>query len=261
MVECFRAPGEPYGDLFHYAKGLGYAAVEMWRPMAEFGEIVSAAKGEGLAVASFTAHNSTDEGIADPAHHPRVLDEIRASLDLAAEHAVPGIIVLAGRAPVVAGREQASKDQEFRDHAARKHMAAALLELAPRAEELGVNLNLEVLNTRFDHPGYAVSSLKRAGEILKRVDHPCVKLLFDIYHVQIMEGSIIEKLGAYADRIGHIHTAGVPGRGEIDETQELNYGAIGRALADYEGYIGHELFPKRLSGRDALAQSFRALIG
>ena len=112
---------------------------------------------------------------------------------------------------------------------------------------------VEHLNTRDDsdpmkgHPGYQGDDLDFVAAILKKVGSPRVKLLFDIYHVQLMHGDVIRRIEANKELIGHVHTAGVPGRGELDETQEINYPPIIKKLLDvgYTGYLGQEFIPTR----------------
>ena len=123
--------------------------------------------------------------------------------------------------------------------------------LMPACEESGVNLILEILNTRDDthpmkgHPGYFGDDVDLCVDLIKKVDSPRMKLLFDIYHVQIMNGDVIRHIRQHKDYIAHVHTAGVPGRGEIDETQELNYPAIMKALVEvgYTGFVAQEFIP------------------
>ena len=123
--------------------------------------------------------------------------------------------------------------------------------VAPLAERAGVNLNLELLNSKVDHAGYQCDRSAWGVEVCRRVDSPRVKLLYDIYHMQIMEGDIIRTIRETIEWIGHFHTAGVPGRGPLDDSQELNYAAICHAIAasGYDGWVSHEFKP----GRDAIA--------
>jgi hydroxypyruvate isomerase len=128
-----------------------------------------------------------------------------------------------------------------------------LKRIAKQAEKKGVTICVEHLNTRDDtdpmkgHPGYQGDDLDFVAAILKKVGSPRVKLLFDIYHVQIMHGDVIRRIEANKELIGHVHTAGVPGRAELDETQEINYPPIIRKLLDvgYTGYLGQEFIPTR----------------
>ncbi len=142
---------------------------------------------------------------------------------------------------------------------------AGLKKLIPSAERHGINIYLEHLNTRVEnddsrgHPGYQGDDIDYCSDIIRRVGSPCIKLLFDIYHVQIMNGDIISRIREYGtDLIGHIHTAGVPGRSELDDSQEIQYRPIMQSLVDigYTGFVGHEFIPTRdpLEGiREAIA--------
>ena len=115
-----------------------------------------------------------------------------------------------------------------------------------------MTLCLEMLNSRVDvtmkgHPGYQGDHTDYCVDIIRRVGSPRLKLLFDVYHVQIMDGDVITRFRQYEDLIGHVHTAGVPGRGELDDTQEINYRGVMKAIADagYQGYVGQEFIPTR----------------
>ncbi|MCB0015375.1 MAG: TIM barrel protein, partial [Anaerolineales bacterium] len=124
--------------------------------------------------------------------------------------------------------------------------AAGLRRIAPYAEAQGVTLNLELLNSKVDHPGYQCDHTAWGLAVLAQAPSPRVKLLYDIYHMQIMEGDLIRNLTTYVGQIGHIHTAGNPGRQDLDEQQEINYAAVCRALAaaGYADFVGHEFRPK-----------------
>jgi hydroxypyruvate isomerase len=110
------------------------------------------------------------------------------------------------------------------------------------------------------HPGYQGDDIDWVASLIRQVDSPRLKLLFDVYHVQIMHGDIIRRLESMRDIIGHIHTAGNPGRGELDAGQEIGYAAIGRALVrqNYSGWVGHEFIPTR-SPAEGIAEAVRAL--
>ncbi|MEE2873418.1 MAG: TIM barrel protein, partial [Candidatus Latescibacterota bacterium] len=120
------------------------------------------------------------------------------------------------------------------------------LRVSSYAEEKGINLNLELLNSKVDHAGYQCDFTDWGLEIVERVDSPRIKLLYDIYHMQIMEGDVIRTIEEHSAAFGHFHTAGNPGRNDLDDRQELNYAAICAAIAatDYEDYVGHEFKPK-----------------
>ena len=143
-------------------------------------------------------------------------------------------------------------------------MVAGLKEIAGFAEEKKVTLCVEMLNSRVDiqmkgHPDYFCDDMERTVEICKQVGSERCKVLFDLYHVQIMHGDVIARIKQHKDYIAHVHTAGVPGRAEIDETQELNYPPLMKALLDigYDGYVGQEFIPVRADKVASLAQGVR----
>jgi hydroxypyruvate isomerase len=115
------------------------------------------------------------------------------------------------------------------------------------AEDLGVTVCIELLNSKIDHKDYQCDHTAWGVELVKRVGSNRLKLLYDIYHMQIMEGDIIRTIQQNIQYIAHFHTGGVPGRNEIDDTQELNYRRIAQAIADtgFTGYFAHEFLPKR----------------
>ncbi len=119
--------------------------------------------------------------------------------------------------------------------------------IVPAAEKLGITLHFEYLNSKVNHPDYQFDHMSFGVEVAKRINSPNFKILFDIYHVQIMEGDIIRFIKNNHQWIGHYHTGGNPGRNEIDDTQELNYAAVMRAILEtgYTGTVAHEFVPKR----------------
>ena len=125
--------------------------------------------------------------------------------------------------------------------------------LARHAEKVGVTVCIEHLNSRVSdhpmkgHPGYQGDDIDWVASLVRQVDSPKLKILFDVYHVQIMHGDVVRRLEALKDVIGHVHTAGNPGRGELDDNQEINYPPVMRKLVDigYKGYVGHEFIPTR----------------
>jgi hydroxypyruvate isomerase len=216
-------------------KAMGFAAIELWKPGDDFEEVIELAQAHDLAIATISGHDSLAVGLNDPGQHDRIEAELHASIDLAAEVGVPGLICFSGNR-----REGVSEEDS---------MAATvegLRRMAPYAEKRGVNLNMELLNTKVDHPGYECDHSAWGLEVCRRVNSPNVKLLYDIYHMQIMEGDIIRTITENMQWIGHFHTAGVPGRHDFDDTQELNYRGICRAISasGYEFYVGHEYKPK-----------------
>ena len=250
----FRPAFASLADLCREAARIGYRAVEMWGhrdgPVAdEFSvpEVASLAAEQGLKLASFSGHASLPDGCNNPTNHPRIEAELRSSIALAAAHGVPGLICFAGN------RLPGQSDLQGMVECAR-----VLRRVAPYAEERGVNLNLELLNSRVDHPGYLADRSDWGLALCEMVASPRVKLLFDIYHMQIMEGDLVRSIRRLLPHIGHFHTAGNPGREDLDDTQELNYRGICAAIADsdYDLYVGHEFKP-RGDLMAALEQAFR----
>ena len=139
------------------------------------------------------------------------------------------------------------------------HRAARV---APLAEAAGATLNVELLNSKVDHPGYQCDHTAWGMALCERVGSPKVKLLYDIYHMQVMEGDVMRTIRDNIRWIGHFHTAGNPGRHDLDESQELSYTAICRAIREtgYHGYVSHEFFP-RGEPLQALDHAFRICAG
>ncbi len=149
--------------------------------------------------------------------------------------------------------------QGMDDEVGWKHCTAGLQRLTPVAEKHGVTLLMELLNSKITHPDYFADHTAWGVELVKRVDSPHFRLLYDIFHMQIMEGNVIDTIRANHEYIAHYHAAGVPGRHEIDDTQELNYSAIVRAIMDtgYQGYIGMEFSPTRKDPIESLRQAIK----
>ena len=217
------------------AASIGYKAIELWEIPPEIDEIIEMAQRNGLVVASMSGHASLPDGLNKRSNHDRIEAELRVSIDIAAEHGVPGLICFSG-----------NRQPHMTEIEAIEAVADGLRRVAPYAEEKGVNLNLELLNSKVDHPGYQCDHTAWGVAVCERVNSPRVKLLYDIYHMQIMEGDIISTIRDNLKWIGHFHTAGVPGRFDLDDEQELNYRAICKAIAatDYDLYVGHEFKPK-----------------
>jgi hydroxypyruvate isomerase len=174
-------------------------------------------------------------GINDPKFHAEIEPKMRAAIKAAADARAPNVIVLAGD-------RQGISDAQGLDNS-----VALLSRMKSQAEDAGVTLCIELLNSKVNHPGYMADRTSWGVEVCKRVGSPRVKLLYDIYHMQIMEGDIIRTIQQNFSYIGHFHTAGNPGRHEFDDSQELNYPPICRAIADlgFTGYLSHEYTPTR----------------
>jgi hydroxypyruvate isomerase len=189
-----------------------------------------------------------ETGFNNPANHPLLLKELEETIPLAARAGVPNVITMFGN------REPARDDR-----AAIDSCIAGLTKIAPLAAESRVTICVELLNSRINHPGYQGDHTAFGVAVMQGVNSPWVKLLYDIYHMQIMEGDVIRTIRDNIQWIGHFHTGGVPGRHEIDGSQELNYRAIATAIADagYKGYVAHEFVPTRQDAFGSLADAFR----
>lgn len=246
VVPCFRQPGQTYDDLFAQAFAIGYRLVEHWQRGEDWADFCAAAKRHGLGIASVVGHQSLVKGIALRSEHARIREEITVSLAEAQRCGIANLIVLAGN------REPGGTDVQYRQQA-----VALLRSVAPAAEAAGVSLNLEILNTRVDHADYICDRLEWGLDVVRQVNSPKVALLLDLYHRQIMEGDLFRALEEAKGHIGHIHTAGNPGRHELDDQQEINWPAVAKAIADsgYDRVVSHELFP-RGDKMAALRQAF-----
>ncbi len=191
------------------------------------------ARDHGLAIASVDGHASILAGLNRRENHARILGELQENIRLAERWGIANLICFSGSR---AGLDDASGIA---------NSAAGLARVAKAAEDAGVTLVLEVLNSKVDHPDYQADRTAWAVAVCQLVDSPAVRVLYDIYHMQIMEGDILRTIGAVHPWIGHYHTAGNPGRHELDAHQELNYPAIFRAIeaTGYCGYVGHEFIP------------------
>jgi len=232
---CFVSPTFSFEQVCRAAVEIGYPAIEIHFPPADFAEQMAIARRHKLTVASMCGHRSITDGLNRRANHDRIERELRHSIDIAADNGIVGLIAFSGnRNP-----HQCEAD-------AIEATADGLKRIAGYAEEKGVNVNLELLNSKIDHAGYQCDHTSWGVAVVQRVGSPRVKLLYDIYHMQIMEGDVIRNIRENIQWIGHFHTAGNPGRRDLDDDQELNYAGICRAIAatGYELYLGHEYTPK-----------------
>jgi len=224
----------PLEDLFRACTEIGFAGVEGWAFGDDFERVAELATKYHLNIATMVGHQSIVEGLNKRSNHDRIEHELRMSINLAARYGVSGLTCYSGNhQPFVTAIE------------AIEATADGLRRIAPYAERQGVNLNLELLNSKVDHPGYQCDHTAWGVAVCERVNSPRVKLVYDIYHMQLMEGDVIRTIGANTRWIGDIHTAGAPGRHELGDTQELNYAGICHAIAstDYDLYVAHEFRP------------------
>lgn len=192
-------------------------------------------KKHGLIPTMVPGGSAIKKGINDKKHHAEIDGKMRAAIKAAAAAGASNVIVLAG------DREGLSDEQGL------QNCALFLNNIKALAEDSGVTLCMELLNSKVNHAGYMCDRTAWGVQLCQQVNSPRFKLLYDIYHMQIMEGDIIRTIRDNIQFIGHFHTAGNPGRHEFDETQELNYPAICRAIADlgFQGILAHEYTPTR----------------
>jgi hydroxypyruvate isomerase len=217
-------------DLCRNAKEMGILSVELlgereWPVVKQFGLTCAVANGPG----------GITEGWNRPANHDRLVRESERLLPLIKEAGLPNMIVFSGN------RAGMPDDEGL------ANCATGLKRIMPLAEQLGVTVIMELLNSKRSHKDYMCDKTPWGVELCKRVGSPRFKLLYDIFHMQIMEGDVIDTIRENKEFIAHYHTGGVPGRNEIDETQELNYRRIAQAIVETEftGYFAHEFIPKR----------------
>lgn len=216
-------------ELCQVCRKLGLKAVDLLGP-AQFATV----KKYGLVVSMVNSHSLTD-GLADKKFHDMCLAKLRETIDATSEAGFPNVISFSGNR------------RGIPDDVGIENAVEALKRIVGYAEQKKVTIVLEYLNSKVNHKDYMFDNTAWGVEVCKRVGSERVKILYDIYHAQIMEGDVIRTIRENKDYIGHYHTGGNPGRNEIDDTQELYYPAILKAIADtgYRGYVAHEFVPKR----------------
>jgi hydroxypyruvate isomerase len=226
---CYARPDIDPVQLIGEAARIGYASIEMGPE--EYWSVIDEV---GMRVAIISGHGTLVDGLNKRSNHDRIEAEIKANIQKAVANKVPSLICFSGNREGLADDEGAVI------------CAEGLKRVAKAAEDAGITLCVELLNSKVDHHDYQCDRTPWGVEVCKLVGSPNVKLLYDIYHMQIMEGDLIRTIRDYIEYIGHFHTAGNPGRNDMDETQEIYYPAVARAIADtgYEGYVGHEFIPK-----------------
>ncbi|MBV6522587.1 MAG: hypothetical protein MNPFHGCM_02735 [Gemmatimonadaceae bacterium] len=222
--------GIPLEQLCRAAEEMGLKSVELlgereWHVPKQFGLTCAMANGPSTIAVGFNRPNE----------HDRLVAESERLLQLIAAQGLPNMIVFSGN-------RGGMSDGEGLENCAR-----GLRRVAPIAERLGVTVCMELLNSKIDHRDYQCDRTPWGVELVKRVGSPRFRLLYDIYHMQIMEGDVIRTIRENIQHIAHFHTAGVPGRHEIDETQELYYPQIARAIVEtgFTGYLAQEFVPSR----------------
>jgi len=218
-------------------QGIDLIGPKDWPTMKKYGLVGTCTPGSiGIA-----------KGLNDKANHEKALAKLREAIEATAEAGFPNVICMSGNRGTVSEEE------------GQKNCVEALKQVAGLAEKKGVTVVMELLNSKVDHKGYMADHTTWAVDVCKKVGSPRVKVLYDIYHMQIMEGDLIRTIRDNIDHIGHFHTGGNPGRNEIDETQEIYYPAVMKAIAEtkYDGYVAHEFVPKRKPPLDSLRQAVK----
>jgi hydroxypyruvate isomerase len=216
-------------ELCQVSKKLGLKAIDLLGPK-DFATV----KKYGLVVSMVNSTPLTD-GFADKKFHEMCLAKLRETIDATSEAGFPNVISFSGNR------------RGIPDDVGVENAVEGLKKIAGYAEKKNVTICLEYLNSKVNHKDYMLDHIGWGVEVCKRVGSDRVKILYDIYHAQIMEGDIIRTIRQYKDYMGHYHTGGNPGRNEIDDTQELYYPAIMKAIAEtgFKGYVAHEFIPKR----------------
>jgi hydroxypyruvate isomerase len=240
LVHWCYAPHFDMPTMIRVAKGLGCTSIEIGPP-----KDYPLLKEAGLTCAIGSIDMGADppfvHGFNNPAVHDRVIKATKDAIDACAAHGFTRVICFTGYSHGIPADVGAL------------NCVAGFKKVLGHAERKKVTLCLEMLNTRASdhpmkgHPGYQGDHTDYCADIIRRVGSPNLKLLFDIYHVQIMDGDVIRRIHQNKDVIGHIHTAGNPGRGELDDAQEIQYKPIMEALIEvgYQGYVGQEFIPTR----------------
>ena len=215
--------------LIRGAAEIGFAGIEMVPK-----EYWPALRDHGLTMVSIAGHPLNAPGLNEPTAFATVEKSVLTALAQAVEWRIPYVICFSGNRE---GRD---------DEEAATTVAEHLKRLAPAFEKTDVTLVLELLNSKVNHPDYQADHTAWGAAICAEVNSPRVKLLYDIYHMQIMEGDLIRTIRENRGAIAHYHTAGNPGRNDLDADQEIYYPAVIRAVAEtgHAGYIGHEFSPK-----------------
>jgi hydroxypyruvate isomerase len=213
-------------------KGIDLVDSKEWPIVQKYGLVPAMTPGAGTIA----------DALNRKENHDRLDREFRENIEKAAKAGVPNVITFSGNR------------RGLPDEIGLENCVTGLNRVKKIAEDAGVMICLELLNSKIDHHDYQCDHTAWGVEVIKRVDSPRVKLLYDIYHMQIMEGDVIRTIRDNIQYLAHFHTGGVPGRHEIDGTQELNYGAVAKAIVDlgFRGYMAHEFVPAAPDGIKSL---------
>ncbi len=224
---CF--PKIPLDELGSAAQRMGLVGIDLLGPK-DFDTI----KKYGLVGTMTTSHPLSD-GLCDPKYRDSSLKAINEAIEATAREGWKNVICFSGNR------------RGIDDRTGMANCVKALKEIVPVAEKAGITLQMELLNSKVNHKDYMCDRSDWGVELVKQVGSDRFKLLYDIYHMQIMEGDVVRTIETNHNYFGHYHTGGNPGRHELDETQELNYKRIARAIVDvgFQGYTAHEFLPTR----------------
>jgi hydroxypyruvate isomerase len=225
---CFAST--PIHDLCRLAQSLGLVGIDLLGP-----DEWEVPKGYGLQCTMGNSFGTIPVGFNRLEHHDKLVADGEAYLPRAAAAGVRKVVVFSGNRAGLSDAEGIA------------NCITGIRRLIPAAQRHGVVLCLEMLNSKVDHKDYHADRTAWAVEVARGVDSPHFRLLYDIYHMQVMEGDVLATITRYQPFIAHFHTAGVPGRHELDGAQELNYRGIAQAIADsgYDGVFAHEFIPVR----------------
>ena len=228
-------------ELCEVAKEFGFMGIDLigpsgWDTLKKYDLVSTMCNG---------AEISLTEGFNDPQYHSELIENYTKHIKLVAEAGFTNLICFSGN------------KRGMDDETGLQNCIKGLQQILPLAEKLGVVIQMELFNSKVDHPDYMCDNSAWGIELCKRVDSPNFKLLYDIYHMQISEGDIIRTITDNHQYFGHYHTAGVPGRNEIDDTQELFYPAIMSAIVEsgYKGVVAQEFIPKNENPLESLKNS------
>ncbi|WP_039913416.1 hydroxypyruvate isomerase family protein [Cellvibrio mixtus] len=232
-------------ELCLLVRRLGFSAIDLvgpndWHILKQHGVNSSMCNGAEL---------NLEDGWGDAKFHKPLIERYQKHIDLVSDAGYKNLICFSGN--------KRGKDPEE----GLKNATKGLKKILAQAEKRGVILQMELFNSKVDHPDYFADNSAWGIELCKRLDSPNFKLLYDIYHMQISEGDIIRTIQNNHQYFGHYHTAGVPGRNEIDDTQELYYPAIVRAIqaTGFKGYVAQEFMPRRATDKEKI-ESLQAAI-
>lgn len=231
-------------DLCKAVKEIGFSAIDLvkpkdWPTLQQHGIYSSMCYTYG--------DNNLNKGLNNPVYHENLIKEYLETIPIMAKAGYKNLICFTG------------KREGMDDETGMKNCMDALKKILPTAEKNGVTMVMELLNSKIDHKDYMCNHVEWGAELCKRVSSENFKLLFDIYHMQIQEGDIIRNIKDYHQYIAHYHTGGIPGRHEINDSQELHYPAVMKAIVEtgYKGYVAQEFVPTYPDKLDSLREAIK----